>query len=59
MLSPSLLEVLLVVQLAGSMPRPLSVQCQLTVTSLLFQPAALAAGDCTGLAAGGVRSGDE
>ena len=51
-------ETLLVVQLAVSMPEPptLSAQFQVTVTSLLFQPASLAAGDWVGLAVGGVLS---
>src|SRR5207249_3354565 len=55
--TPSPLEVLLVVQLAASTPAAASVQFQVTVTSLVFQPAALAWGDRLGLAAGGVVSG--
>ena len=49
---PNARVVLVAVQLAGSIPTPpaLSVQCQVTVTSVLFQPAALAAGDWVGLA---------
>ena len=56
---PSLLEVLLVVHVEGSMPQPpvSSVQFQVTVTSVVFQPAALAAGDWVGLAVGAVVSG--
>ncbi len=55
---PSPDEVLLVVQLAESIPEPpvLSVQFHVTVTSALFQPAPLAAGDCVGKAVGGVLS---
>jgi len=55
--TPSPLEALLVVQLAGSTPAAVSVQFQETVTSLVFQPAALAVGDWLGLAVGGVVSG--
>ena len=54
---PSPLEALLVVQLAVSTPAPASAQFQLTVTSVLFQPKLLRAGDTLGLAVGGVRSG--
>src|SRR5207247_132892 len=55
---PSPLDVLLLVQLAGSRPLPpaLSLQFQLTVTSLLFQPAPLAVGDWLGAATGAVTS---
>src|SRR5690348_8612827 len=55
---PSPVDVLLVVQASGSMPDPpaLSVQCQLTVTSVLFQPAPFFGGDCAGAAVGGVVS---
>src|SRR6186713_2302827 len=38
------------------MPMPKSTQCQVTTTSVLFQPCALAAGDCVGLASGAVMS---
>ena len=57
-ISPSPDEVLLMVQLAGSIPEPpvLSAQFHVTVTSLLFQPLAFAAGDCVGEAVGGVVS---
>ena len=49
---PSPADVLLVVQLAGSMPEPpASVQFHVTVTSVLFQPAT-ALGDCVGPAVG-------
>src|SRR5262245_9950194 len=55
---PSPLDVLVVMQLAESMPLPAasSAQFQLTVTSLEFQPALLAAGDWLGLATGAVLS---
>ena len=55
---PSPDETLLVVQLAVSIPEPpaLSAQFQVTVTSLLFQPAPLAAGDRAGLAVGAMAS---
>jgi hypothetical protein len=51
---PSPLEVLPGVQLAESSPEPpwLSAQFHWMVTSELFQPMALAAGDCDGLAVG-------
>jgi hypothetical protein len=47
---------LLVVQLLGSRPDPLSVQFQVTVTSLLFQPAVFAGGARVAFAVGGVVS---
>ena len=55
---PSPDEVDEVVQLQRSMPTPpaLSVQFQFTVTSVLFQPAPLAAGDWVGAAVGGIAS---
>ena len=55
---PSPDEVEEVVQLAESMPDPsaLSVQFQFTVTSVLFQPAPLAAEDWVGAAVGGIES---
>ena len=57
-LLPSPDDVLLVVQLAESIPEPpaLSAQFQVTVTSELFQPARLADGDWDGLAVGAVIS---
>ncbi len=39
-----------------AMPEPPSVQVKVTVTSLLFQPAALATGDCVWLMPGAVLS---
>ena len=53
---PSPLEVLWVVQLLGSIVERGSVQFQSTVTSLLFQPLAFAAGCATGFATGGAVS---
>src|SRR4029078_3407505 len=50
---PSPAEWDVVVQCAGAIPDPNpSDQCQATVTSLLCQPFALAAGDCVGVATG-------
>ena len=60
---PEPLLTLLVVQLAGSMPLmdpelvEGSLQFQVTVTLLLFQPEGAAAGDWVGLATGAVVSG--
>ena len=55
---PSPDDVVLVVHALVSMPEPpeLSAQFQLTVTSVLFQPSALASGDCVGLADGAALS---
>ena len=54
---PSPDDTLTVVQLALSTPDPApSVQCQVTVTSPLFQPALLVAGAWVGCAVGPVRS---
>jgi len=46
------LDVELVAQVAGSTPAPPSLQFQVTVTSVLFQPAPLAAGLALGTATG-------
>src|SRR3954468_976887 len=57
MIAPSPDDVLDCVQFAGSTPEPASVQCHATLTSVLFQPLAFAAGESTGASTGAVVSG--
>ena len=53
--APSPLDVVVAVQWAVSIAEPGLDQCQVTTTSVLFQPLPFAAGSCVGAA---VRSGD-
>ncbi len=56
MRTPSPEDVELAGHAAGSTPEPASDQFQVTVTSALFQPPTLGAGEALGAAAGAVRS---